>query len=179
MLDIAKQAVASARAAGADYADARVVKEESESLTVRNQEMEGIDRGTSIGIGIRVLAGGYWGFAATARLEDGEIERTARLAVAIARAASRLPGEPVRLAPVEPVVATWEGPMQDDPFNVPVEEKVALLMEASRRMQLVEGLSFAEATLDFYRRGTHFASSEGAAIEQTIVNSGGGIEATA
>jgi TldD protein len=69
--------------------------------------------------------------------------------------------------------------MQEDPFTVPLEEKVALLMEASRRMQTVDGVSFAEASLDFHRVRTRFASSEGAAIDQTVVHSGGGIEATA
>jgi len=165
--------------AGADYADARLVLEEQESLTVKNQEMEGIDRSLSRGLGIRVLVGGYWGFAATARTQEQEIERTAGLAVAIARAASRLPMEPVRLADVEPVIATWSTPFQEDPFTVDLDEKVALLMEASSRMQRVPDLSFAEATLDFYRRRTSFASSEGAAIEQTVLHSGGGIEATA
>jgi TldD protein len=104
MLDVAKQAVEAARAAGADYADGRVVADDSESITVRNQEMEGIDRSTSEGLGIRVLVNGYWGFAATARQEPEEIERTAKLAVEIAKAAARLPMEPVVLAPVEPVV---------------------------------------------------------------------------
>jgi TldD protein len=141
--------------------------------------MEGIDRSLSRGIGIRVLVDGYWGFAATARTTDQEIERTARLAVAIARAASRLPMEPVRLAPVEPVQATWSTAIQEDPFAVELDEKVALLMEASRRMQEVKGVSFGESSLDLYRRRTFFASTEGAAIEQTIVNSGGGIEASA
>ena len=100
MLDVAKQAVEAAKAAGADYADGRVVAEDSESITVRNQEMEGIDRSSSEGIGIRVLVNGYWGFAATARTEPQEIERTASLAVEIARAAARLPMDPVRLAEV-------------------------------------------------------------------------------
>ena len=179
MLDSARMAVEAATNAGADYADARLVTEESESLTVKNQEMEGIDRGRSDGVGIRVLVNGFWGFAATARLEDQEVARTAKLAVAIARAASRLPREPVRLAEVEPVEARWETPVQQDPFTVPLEEKVALLMEASRRQQQVHGVSFGEASLDFYRRRTFFASSEGAAIEQTVVNSGGGIESMA
>jgi len=180
VLDVARQAVEVARAAGADYSDARWVSEENESLTVKNQEMEGIDRSSSNGIGIRVLSGGYWGFAATARAQDeAELERTARLAVEIARAAARLPRDPVRLAEVEPVTGTWETAVQEDPFAVPLEEKVALLMEASRRMQDVRGLSFAEAMLDFYRKRSVFASSEGAAIEQTITHSGGGIEATA
>jgi TldD protein len=87
--------------------------------------------------------------------------------------------EPVRLAQVEPVTAEWRTPMQEDPFTVPLDEKVSLLMEASRRMQSVKGLAFADANLDFYRRQTSLASSEGSAIQQTVVNSGGGIEGTA
>jgi TldD protein len=177
--DSAEGAVEAAVRAGADYADARLVTEESESLTVKNQEMEGIDRAHTEGVGIRVLVGGFWGFAATARREDAEITKTAELAVAIARAAARLPREPVKLADVEPVVGTWKSPSQEDPFTVSLEEKVALLMEASRRMQNVKGVSFGEAMLDFYRKRTAFASSEGAAIEQTVTNSGGGIEAIA
>ena len=179
MLDVVQHAVEAARRAGAGYADARRVSEETESLTVRNQEMEGIDRSLSQGVGIRVLVDGYWGFAASARVTPEETERTAGLAVEIARAASRLPMDPVRLAPVEPVTATWSTRVQEDPFTVPLDEKVALLMEASRRMQAVKGLAFGEAILDFYRRRTSFASSEGAAIQQTITNSGGSIAATA
>jgi TldD protein len=179
MLDVARQAVEAAKAAGAEYADGRVVADEGESITVRNQVMEGIDRSTSEGIGIRVLVNGYWGFAATARLEPAEIQRTAGLAVEIARAASRLPMEPVRLAETEPQTGTWHSPMQDDPFNVPLEEKVAMLMETTRRMQAVDGLAFAEGGIDLYRRSTWLATSEGTAVEQTAVHSGAGIEATA
>src|SRR5918996_5824009 len=178
-VDVARQAVDASRAAGADYADARWISEETETLSVRNQEMEGIDRSRSEGIGIRVLAGGYWGFAATARTDGEDLERAARTAVEIARAASRLPREPVRLSEVEPVTATWETHLQEDPFTVSLEEKVSLLMEASRRMQTVDGLAFAEAMLDFFRKRSAFVSSEGAAIEQTITHSGAGMEATA
>jgi len=180
VLDVAKLAVEAAVSAGADYADVRAGTDETESLTVRNQEMEGIDRSTSTGVGIRVLVNGRWGFAATARLHDGaELDRTAALAVEIAHAASRLPGEPVTLAPVEPAIDHWHSPVREDPFHVSLEEKVALLMEASRRMQAVPGVSFAEASLDLYRRRTCFVSSEGAQIDQTVTQSGGGIEATA
>jgi TldD protein len=178
-IDVARQAVEAARTSGASYADARVVSEEGESLTVRNQEMEGVDRSLSQGLGIRVLVDGYWGFAATARTEDAEIAATAALAVDIAKAASRLPMDPVRLAETEPVTATWETHLQEDPFLVDLDEKVALLMEASRLAQSVKGVAFAESMIDLYRRRTHFASSDGSAIQQTIVHSGGGIEVTA
>src|SRR3712207_5449825 len=95
VLEIAQQAVEAARRAGADFADARVGTDETEAITVRDDAMEGVDRATSTGVGIRVLAGGRWGFAATARLDAGEIEVTAALAVRIARAAARLPGDAV------------------------------------------------------------------------------------
>jgi TldD protein len=179
MLDVARQAVEAARRTGADYVDARGVHETSETLTVRNQEMEGIDRSDSKGLGIRVLVDGSWGFAATARLDDAEIERTAALAVRIAKAAGSLPGERARLAGAEPVTGTWHSPMRDDPFNVALEEKVSLLMEATRRMQQVRGVSFGEAGIDLHRSRVWFASSEGAATEQTVVQSGAGIEAVA
>ncbi|MFB3738782.1 MAG: TldD/PmbA family protein [Candidatus Velamenicoccus archaeovorus] len=179
MLEGAQQAVEAARAAGADYADCRIVDEDTESLTVRNQQMEGIDRASSHGLGIRVLVNGYWGFAATARTEEDQIRRTAELAVAIAKAASRLPREPVTLTPVEPVTGSWHSPMEIDPFAVPLRDKVELLMEATRRMQAVKGLAFAEGSIDLFRRRTWLASSEGTAVEQTVVQTGGGIEATA
>jgi TldD protein len=179
VLDVAKEAVEAARAAGADYADARAGTDETESLTVRNQRMEGIERTRSSGVGVRVLVAGRWGFASTARPEASEVGRAARVAVEIARAAARLPSEPITLAPVEPATDHWHSPMQEDPFNVPLEEKVSLLMEASRRMQTVRGVSFAEASLDLFRRRTCLASTDGAAIDQTIVHAGGGIEATA
>ncbi|HZD17530.1 MAG TPA: TldD/PmbA family protein [Actinomycetota bacterium] len=179
MLDVVMRAVQAAKAAGADYADGRIVAEESEAITVRNQEMEGIDRSTSEGIGLRVLVNGYWGFAASARLDPEEIERTARVAVEIARAASRLPMEPVRLSEVEPVTGSWRSPMQEDPFNVPLEEKVALLMEATRRMQEVPGLAFAEGGIDLFRRRTWLATTDGTALEQISIHSGAGIEAVA
>src|SRR5437879_13777618 len=77
VLDTVRMAVDAATSAGADYADARFVTEESESLTVKNQEMEGIDRAHTEGVGIRVLVNGFWGFAATARSEEKEVVRTA------------------------------------------------------------------------------------------------------
>jgi TldD protein len=179
VLDVARSAVEAAVKAGADYADARVGTDLTEGITVRNQEMEGIDRSESTGLGVRVLVNGRWGFAATALLDAGEIEHTAATAVQIARAANRLPGEAIRLSPIEPVTGSWRSPVTEDPFTVPLEEKISLLMEATRRMQNVAGVTFAEGGLDLFRRSTWFASSDGAAIDQVTTQSGGGIEATA
>jgi TldD protein len=179
MLELAQLAVEAARRAGADLADARVGTDETESITVRDEQLEGLEATTSTGLGVRVLLNGRWGFAATALLEEGEIVRTAELAVRIAEAAARLPGDPVRLSPVEPHVATWHGPCQLDPFDVPLDEKLGLLTEATARMRAVAGVTFAEGFVDLFRRTTSFVSSEGAAIEQRVTHSGAGIQATA
>jgi TldD protein len=179
VLDIAQLAVEAARRAGADFADARAGTDESESITVRDDAMEGVDRSVSTGIGIRVLAGGRWGFAATARLDEREIATTAELAVRIARAASRLPGDPVVLSPVEPVSAAWSTPVERDPFEVPLGDKIELLLGATAIARAQQGVTYSEAFLDLFRRSTSFASSDGAAIEQTITNAGAGLQATA
>ncbi|HSL11433.1 MAG TPA: TldD/PmbA family protein [Actinomycetota bacterium] len=179
MLEIAQQAVEAARRAGADVADARVGTDETEAITVRDGAMEGVDRSTSTGIGIRVLVGGRWGFAATARLDEGDIEATAALAVRIAHAAARLPGDAVRLSPVEPVRDAWATPVGRDPFSVPLDEKIDLLQRATGIARAQPGVTYAEAFLDLFRRTTAFASSDGAAIDQTITNAGAGLAATA
>jgi TldD protein len=179
VIDIAKLAVEAARRAGADSADARVGTDETESITVRNQEMEGIDRTTSTGLGVRVLVGGRWGFASTSRLDEADVAAAAELATRIARAASALPGEPVSLTEVEPAVASWQTTVGEDPFTVPLDEKVGLLVEATRRASSTRGVTYSQGMLDLFRRSTWFASSDGAAIDQVVTHSNVGIQATA
>jgi TldD protein len=179
VLELAQLAVDAARRAGADLADARAGTDESESITVRDEHLEGVERSTSTGLGIRALVGGRWGFASTAQLNEAEIERTAALAVRIAEAASRVPGDPIVPAEVEPAVASWHGPCDEDPFAVPLAEKMQLLAAATGGMGAVAGVTYAEAFLDLFRRATWFASSEGAAIDQVVTHCGGGMQATA
>ena len=172
-------ALSAAAAAGSDYADVRFVREESESIAVRDTRVEGIDTGVTRGIGVRVVLGGCWGFAGTATLNPAEIERTARLAVEIARASSMVRGAPAHLAPQEPIVATCTTPFAEDPFAIPLQKKVSHLLEATDAMRSVPGLAIAEASMQYWRRHSLFLSSEGADIEQTILQSGAGIVATA
>ena len=128
--DVAKMAVEAAVKAGADYADARPAP--MNRVADRPQPGDGGHRPhDSIGVGVRVLAGGRWGFAATSR-QDPEESCAPRRSPSRSRkrGVAPAPVDPVTLSPVEPVVATWRGPMEEDPFTVPLEEKVALLMEA-------------------------------------------------
>jgi TldD protein len=165
--------------AGAGYADARWVREESEGLTVTDDRVDGLEAEDSSGLGIRVLVDGRWGFAASAVLDPARVRELAGRAVAVARASAALPGEPVRLAPVEPAVATWATPLERDPFAVPLADRVELLLAACDAQRSVPGLAHAKATVDLWRRRTVLWSSEGARLDQTVTQTGAGIEAVA
>lgn len=177
---LALRAVEVATAAGATYADARLVDLASEHLAARDGAVEAVLQPASAGMGVRVIAGGCWGFAATGRLEPAEAEATARLAVAVAEAGRLAPApDPVHLAPVEPVRDRWCTPVAEDPLTVSLEEKLDLLVAATSAMRAVAGTAVARGQLHAWRRDSWFVSSQGARIEQRIVHCGGGIEATA
>ncbi|MGH7425589.1 MAG: TldD/PmbA family protein, partial [Candidatus Methylomirabilales bacterium] len=178
MRSIADEALQSALDAGASYADVRVQEVELEALAVRNGILETADRAASCGGGVRVLVDGAWGFAATSEL-GGELSRVARRAVEVGRASGRLRRHRVVLAALETQTGSYESPFQEDPFRVPAYEKVDLLVEACRAMSLEPRIRAAVATMDFRRERTVFVSSEGSALTQTILQSGGGISATA
>jgi TldD protein len=146
---------------------------------VQDSTVQGVDRGATAGIGIRVIVDGAWGFAGTALLDSAEVERAARLAVEIGRS-SRSPGAAsARLAEEPALQATWATAVAEDPFAVPLEEKIGLLLEASQRMRDVQGVGVSQASIDLWRRTTFLATTEGSRIEQTITQSGAGINAVA
>jgi len=173
-----ERAVALIQQAGASYGDVRVRHDRHESLAVKNGRPEHIARSESAGFGIRVIVDGAWGFFGTHRLEESAVEDVVRQAVAIARAGARLQDKPVVLAPVEAVTARYETPHVRPPFDVPLEETLDLLVRASEAMK-GPNLKLAQAFFAAYDTRQHFASTEGARIEQHIVQTGGGIAATA
>jgi TldD protein len=177
--ELAGLALEAARGAGAGYADARFVEELSEAVTIQDERVEHLESDRTRGIGVRVLVDGCWGFAASARLDEASVAATGKLAVEIATASARLQRQRVRLAEVEPVVATWATPVQIDPFELPLDTKLELLMAASAAQRTVPGLAHAQASLDLWRRRTVLHTSEGTRLDQTVTQTGAGIEAIA
>ncbi len=166
--ELALRAIDAARRAGASYADVRINRNRTQSVGTREQRITGFQDSETFGFGVRVLAGGAWGFAASRELTLDEVERVARQAVAQARANGALQKHPVELAPAEVVRdGQWRSPIQIDPFEVPVEEKVALLL-AANQAALGAGARFATSSMFFVREEKTFASSEGSFITQTL-----------
>jgi len=177
--DLAERALDAAVTAGADYADCRVVDRRVQHLVVKNGKVVTVEVGEDEGLGVRVIAGGAWGFAGGCRLDAASVEETARHAVRIARASARLNPRPVHLAPLAPVSGAYRTPVEQDPFEVSLDAKLDLLMRTDEAMARVAKVTVRESSLECNREHRYFASSDGARLDQTIIESGGGLDATA
>jgi TldD protein len=178
MKEFAEWAIETARLRGARYADARVMDVRQRDISTKNGQVGTLVESESCGIGVRVLIGGAWGFASTDRLTREGVQTCAARAVAIARASARVLGRPVVLADEQAYVDTWQNPYIKDPFCVPVERQLAVLLDADREMRGVPGVTLAEGTMAFRRIEQVFVSTQGSVIHQRKMQSGAGITAT-
>ncbi|HEY7833095.1 MAG TPA: TldD/PmbA family protein [Ktedonobacterales bacterium] len=179
MRDLATSAIDTALRLGASYVDVRVMERATQSIQVKNERVEGVSDAESVGMNVRALVRGAWGFASTARLTTHAAEGTAALAVRIARASATVAGPPIELAPLPPQHGMYTSPIARDPFAVPLGLKVDLLLRACAAMRAVPGVTVASGQMAFGREHKLFASSEGSEVEQVLYDSGAGIEASA
>jgi len=177
--DLMDRSLDSARLRGAQYADVRVVNNRTQNIAVRDGVVESLNDAETIGFGVRVLADGAWGFASSRDLTAEESDRVTELAVQLARSAARVPGQVVDLGPPVASRGVYQTPIRIDPFRLPLEEKLGLLMAADAEMAKAPGLRVRRGNLTFIREQKWFANTEGAFTEQTIYETGGGIQATA
>ena len=177
MFDPAVAAVEGALAAGAEYADARVVVSRSQTLEALNETIESLDQSESAGVGVRAQMGSSWGFFATP--DPGEARQAGEAAAAIARASTSVPGPPLALADVPVREDSFETPHQEDPFAVSLAEKADLLLRVTKTMKSVDGVALARAFMTAWDTRKWFVSSQGHRISQHLVECGGGMDATA
>jgi TldD protein len=165
---------------GAAYADVRMIHTVSDSISVKDERVDALVGSESHGLGVRVILDGAWGFASTCDLAGHSPEACARLACAIAKASSTVMTEPARVAPQEPIVAAWNGPCEEDPFSIPLQERIGVLDEAVRILRREEPrILVAQGSMVSSRHVQLFASTDGADIQQGLTITGAGIEATA
>jgi TldD protein len=179
MKDVTSWALNVATQRGAAYADARMADDRSRALATKNGKVSSASDSESLGIGVRVIADGAWGFAASDDLSRAAVEATAARAVAIAKASSRVKQSDVRLAPEKAVRAEWTSPFQIDPFTTSVEQNIDLLLKIDSELRSAAGVTLAETNMNFRREEQWFVSSEGADIHQTKYTTGVGYAAHA
>ena len=179
MKTLTDRALNLAQVQGASYADIRIIRRQTQDIAVKNGLVEGLSDNESQGFGVRVLAGGAWGFASSAVLTPAEVDRVTALAVKIARASALFKTRDVKLGPPVAHVGTYRSPVEIDPWEVSLEEKIDLLLKADGGLRAAAGVTVAASRLAFWREQKTFANTEGAFLEQEVIESGGGIEATA
>ncbi len=158
MQDWANWAIDTARRRGASYADARVMDiRHRERFRTKNGEVGTLSESESLGIGIRVVAGGAWGFASTDRLTREGVQACAAEAVAIAKASAMANRENVSLAPEKAYVDTWQNPFLKDPFQIPVERQIDVLLAADKAMLRVKGITLAEGSMSYSNASSSFS----------------------
>src|SRR5438477_3726665 len=128
MKQIAQWALDTAAQRGATYADARIVDERNRALTTKNGRVGGAYDSESLGIGVRVIANGAWGFAAVDDLSRAAVEAAGAKAVAIAKASATVRSQELRIAPERPAIADWSSPCDVDPFSPSMADNIELLL---------------------------------------------------
>jgi TldD protein len=167
--DLADTALAAARRLGASYADVRVNRLRSESVSTREQQVQNVSRNQSAGFGVRVLVDGTWGFAASPQLTAEEARRVAEAAVDVARANARFQRKRVSLTPVSPVTTSWKGAFQKDPLEVSLDDKIQFLLRLNRAALETKGVTFVDSSMRWISEHKFLATSDGARIDQHLV----------
>jgi TldD protein len=177
MQALAQQAVEAAQTAGAHYADARVTR-----IVHHNYGFGGFVSGTFVsdsevvGVGVRALVNGYWGFAASPLRDADEAVRLARGAVAQAKVNARGTPRAVDLGTVPVATGNWTTPVAIDPFTVPIEEKLDRIGSwFDVATQYNVEIAWIPSRLDFVRQERVMASSNGMLVTQTCYETGGKI----
>ena len=165
---MADVALNTAKSLGATYADARIGRYLNQYVFTREDKVQNVVNTESFGIGIRVIANGTWGFASTNTVTEDGIKKATQTAVAIAKANSKIQTEPVKLAPVQAHgEVSWKTSIKKDFKDVPVSEKVELLLSANAAA-MDNGANFVNSALFMVNEQKYFASTDGSYIDQDV-----------
>ncbi|MDX1503862.1 MAG: TldD/PmbA family protein, partial [Thermoanaerobaculia bacterium] len=165
---LADAALDAARGKGATYADVRIGRYLNQFVITREDKVQNIVNTESYGAGVRVVADGTWGFAATSTVDKDSLARTAEQAVAIAKANATIQTEPVVLAPARGVgEVSWRTPIRKNSFDVPISEKVEMMMDVNA-LAMGNGANFINSFLFLVNEQKYFASTDGSYIDQDV-----------
>ncbi|WCT11375.1 TldD/PmbA family protein [Mucilaginibacter jinjuensis] len=165
MADVALNA---ARSKGATYTDVRIGRYLRQFVVTREEKVQNVVNTESYGMGIRVLANGCWGFAATDKMDNDSIAKAAAAAVAIAKENARIQTEPVQLAPQKGYgEVNWKTPIEKNAFEVPIKDKVDLLLKVNDTA-MKAGANYITSIIFSVNEQKYFASTDGSYIDQDV-----------
>ena len=170
--DLLMEALNAAKSGGAQFADARIGRYLQNFVITREQQIVNVVDTDSIGIGVRALVNGTWGFAASRDLTKAGVAAAAREAIAIAKANAIAKDRSVQLAPAPSVgEVTWKSAYEVDPWTIPVEEKADLLIRSNAEGMKAANVKYVFSGLFLRKMERNYANTDGSIIAQTIVQS--------
>lgn len=165
---LADAALNTAKSLGATYTDVRIGRYLNQFILTRENKVQNISSTESFGVGVRVIVNGTWGFASTNNMTADGIKKATERAVAVAKANSKFQKEPVKLAPVQGYgEVSWNTPIKKNAFEVPVSEKLDLLLSANAAA-MKGGATFVNSNLFQVNEQKYFASTDGSYIDQDV-----------
>ncbi|MFC4231563.1 TldD/PmbA family protein [Parasediminibacterium paludis] len=164
---LADAALNTAKSKGASYADIRINRYLNQVVATREKRVENVANSESFGLGVRVIANGCWGFAATNDVTKEGVAKAAERAVAVAKANAKF-SDPVQLAPQKGYgEVSWKTPIQKNAFEVPIKEKIDLLLNVNSE-GLKNGGNFVSSSIFMVNEQKYFASTDGSYIDQDV-----------
>jgi TldD protein len=170
--ELLTEALNAAKLGGAEFADARIGRYRNNFVITRERQIINVVDTDTLGVGVRVLVNGTWGFGASRDLTKDGVVAAAKEALAIAKA-NTLPGaDRVRLAPATPTPdGRYVTPHRIDPFTVPIEQKADLLIRANAEAMKVPNVKFVNSSMFFVKEEKNYANTEGTFTTQTVIRS--------
>ncbi|HMQ04018.1 MAG TPA: TldD/PmbA family protein [Pyrinomonadaceae bacterium] len=176
---LADAALSSAKKLGASYADIRINRYRIEAVNTRERQVLNVSSSQNFGFGVRVLVNGTWGFAASPIVTVEEVNRVTAEAIAIAKANSVITRRRIELVPTPKVTGKWKSPFQRDPFDVPADEKVAMLLKINEAALAIKGVNFVNSSIAAVNEQKYLATSDGSRIEQYLIRTNPSFSVTA
>jgi TldD protein len=173
--ELADAALQRAAELGAEHADFRAERIRGQHVGLSDGNLETLLDADDLGLAVRVVVDGTWGFASAVDLTADAAARAAADAVDVARVAAPISTERIELAD-EPGHGdvTWVSAYLLDPFDVSVAEKIALLAGWSAGLLAHDRIDHVDAALlqvkecKFYCDGATTATQQRVRLHPTV-----------
>jgi TldD protein len=166
---LADAALERARQLGAGHADFRAERIRGQRIQLSDGNLETQYDSDDLGLAVRVVVNGTWGFASTVDMTPEAAARAAAEAIDVANVAAAISTERIELAR-EPAhgEVTWLSAYDVDPFDVPVGDKIALLSSWSRRLLDADGVDHVDASLYQVKECKFYTDGATTALQQRV-----------
>ena len=167
---LADAALSRAAELGCGHAEFRVERLREAYRSFRDHGLESTTDGQVLGLSVRVVHNGVWGFAADIALTADSAARLAERAVATARVSRPLTPVSVELADEEVYAdASWVSAYQINPFDVDESTKSGRLLELNEVLLAAPGVTHANSMLAYVQENKFFANLAGTTTTQQRV----------